>query len=158
VIRRFGPALLLPAMVLLIAGCGESSMGAISVSKGEFIQQADQICVEADFTQPEELEAFQAKNKEELKKLAAVPYEATVAADFIIPSVKGQIRKLENLQPPAGEGEEYEALLAAWDRAVREGEKDPYTIANFWEPKQDPLVRPNKMATRYGLEVCNELR
>jgi hypothetical protein len=158
VIRRVGSALLAVAVALLVGGCGESSIGAVSMSKEEFVRHADFICAKADFDQPNEREAFMARYEDDLKGVAAVPYEETMAVDLIIPSVKRQIRELEALEPPASERKELETLLAGWNKAVREGEKDPYSIANFWVPAQDPLAKINKVATRYGFESCSELR
>ncbi len=157
-IRCVQLALSLTLATLLVAGCGESSMGAVALSKEAFIRQADLICLSADYYQPEELEEWREENEEALSKLAAIPYEATVATDHILPSVKGQLAELEALEPPASERKEFEAILAGFNKAVREGEKDPYSIANFWVPAQDPLAKPNKVATRYGFESCNELR
>lgn len=142
----------------LIVGCGASSMGAVSISKEEFIRQADLICLNADNSQGDEREAFVARHKESFETLAPVPYEVTMAEDHIIPSIKGQIRELEALEPPASERKEFVAIIAGWNAAVRKGEKDPYSIANFWVPAQDPLTKINGIATRYGLEACNELR
>lgn len=143
---------------LLLAGCSESSVGALSVSKEGFVTQADFICNEADNQQPVEREAFEAKYEKDLENLALVPHEATMGKDLILPSVKGQIRKLEDLEIPESEREGFEAILARWKEAVRKGERDPYSIANFWVPAQDPLAPVNKLATRYGFEVCSELR
>jgi hypothetical protein len=151
-------ALSFSTAALLVVGCGAGALGGLSITKEEFIKQADLICARADFTQPGEFHRFKASHKEELKGLGLIPYEETIARDHIIPSVKGQIRELEELEPPAGERRGFEALIAGWRRAVREGERDPYSIANFWVPAQDPLAKINKVATRYGFKVCNELR
>lgn len=157
-IRFVQLGLLLSLAVLLVSGCSESSVGAVSISGEAFIRQADLICAKADYYQPEDLEEWREENEGTLSKLAAIPYEATVAEDHIIPSVKGQVRKLESLEPPPSDRKAYERLLARWNKAIREGEKDPYSIANFWVPAQDPLAPVNKLATRYGLKACNELR
>lgn len=157
---RTAIAALLAIAVLAVAGCGGSgeSIASLSITKAVFIDRADRICLAADAEQPREFDKFVAENKKELGKLKKVPHEATVATDHIIPSVKKQIRELEALKPPDGEARKVEAILAGFRKAVREGEKDPYSIANFWVPAQDPLASPNKVATRYGFEVCNELR
>jgi hypothetical protein len=151
-------ALLAVGAMLLVAGCGESSMGALSVTKEEFIRQADLVCNKGDALQPDELEAFVTKHEKVLERLAPVPYEATVAEDHILPSVKRQIRELEALEPPDSERKKFDAIVAGWNAAVRRGEKDPYSVANFWVPAQDPFTGINRTAARYGFNDCAELR
>lgn len=146
------------AIVLLATGCGESAIGSFTLTKEMFIREADQICFRADTVQPREFEQFTAENKEELDKLAPIPYEETMAVDYLIPSIKGEIRELEGIDVPVSERKEFAKFIARWKTAVREGERDPYSIANFWVPAQDPLAPVNKAATRYGFEGCNELR
>ncbi len=155
---RFGLSLLLAAAVaLLVAGCGESSMGAVTMSKEAFIRQADLICETADFEQPNDLEAFEARYKKQLERMDSVRYESTVSRDLKIPSAKRQIREIEALEVPPGEERRFGAVLAAWKDVVREGERNPYVFGIWWNAK-DPFIEVNKLATGYGFRGCEDLR
>jgi hypothetical protein len=158
--RRRGLSLLLvlPVLGLLATGCGNSTaIGSLSVTKEEFIRQADLICGEADQTQPREYNAFAAKHKTRLEQLGKVGSEATISRDLKLPSARQQIRDIEALQVPPGEEKRIGAIIARWNAVVKKGEKNPYLFGLWWN-KRDPFTEIKRDVIRYGFWDCQDLR
>ena len=142
---------------LLLGGCGESSLGAISLSKEGFLRQADLICRQADSEQPGEYEAFTARYEKQLKKLGPVRSEATISTDLKLPSARWQLRKIESLEVPRGEERRLGSIVAGWRALVRQGERNPYEFGIWWD-NRDPFKEMKKVALNYGFVDCEDLR
>lgn len=145
---------------MFIVGCGGAGDSASTppVTKAEFIKRADLICRRADVMQHRTLDALIAKDGKELNKLTPVVHEEKVVRVITLPSVRREIREIEALESPDGEGKKVNAIIAGFNLAVRKGEKNPYSVAAWWQPAKDPFTQINKVAVRYGFNDCRDLR
>jgi hypothetical protein len=150
----------LAAVVLLFSGCGdddETSAGANgggpvsvetnSLTKAQYIERADEICLEEE---------------KGLEKLAAGffrsppsttnPSEQASALvnQVLIPGYEELIERLASLGAPAGDEKEVSAFLTALQRSVEAGAKDPLKFVQ----SQEPFPEGVKLSNAYGYEVC----
>jgi hypothetical protein len=132
-------------------------MGALVVSKEEFIRQADLICRAADEAQSRTVDAYEEKHKD-FNKSGRRTYYTTLMKVVTLPSVKSQIRKLESLQAPAAEATKVGAIIAGWKAAVKEAEKDVFAAARWWVPARNPFTEISKASLAYGFWDCQDLR
>lgn len=121
-----GATLVLPAMVLVVSGCG-SSGGAESttaLTKAQFLVKANAICKKAyreinqtygKFSHANENTTTEAKRNQEAERI--VP-----------PALNKVVRELRALGAPSGEEERVDKILATWEEGIEEGEKDPIAL------------------------------
>jgi hypothetical protein len=141
-----------------IAGCGSSSSDDSSgeLTKSEFISQADQICADAS-------KASDAAGKDFVSQYKSGDYDA--AADTIATATKingDAFDKLGELQPPAADQAQVDAILAAGQKqvdlapkledAVRNG--DQAQIKELGAQSAVSSKEANKLADAYGLTDC----
>ena len=130
--------------LLALAGCGDDG-GSESeeLSRSEFIEQADAICKESnerieaaedDFADPE------SPTQEEIE---------TAVDDILIPELRSQLEDLRDLEPPAEDADEVDAINDALASAIEALEED-------WKSalQNDVLAEPSELAADYGLEDC----
>lgn len=121
-----------------------------SSDKARFIKEADKICEEADRKQLAALK----KEAEKLKKNRSKAEERKLVLNAGLPAIREQVDELEELDPPSGEEEEVEALIAAMDKAVREIEENPDVLS---KPGASPAPEVNRTSADYGFEACADL-
>lgn len=144
-------------MGAIIAGCGggddSSSSGggdetATTLSKSEFIKQADEICGDANAQSQTEAEEFAEENDFELEKAGKEQLEEAIS-DVFVPSLNQQAEELAALGAPEGDEEQVEAIVTSLEDAAGEIEDDPGIAF-----EADALKEPSQLAGAYGLEVC----
>lgn len=147
--------------VALVAGCGgggdtsssgsESSDGGSSLTKAEFIKQADKICVQGNESVGTEAEEFAEENDIDIEKPTTAQQEEVVG-DVVAPAIREQAEKIDELGAPSGEEDEVAEIVAAVESGADEAEASPNTIV---EGKGDgPFKEANELADAYGLKVC----
>jgi hypothetical protein len=132
------------------AGCGggddsSSTTTAASITKAEFVTQANEICAEGSKT-------IDAAANETFT--GGQPSQEDIVAfwgDTLIPSVTDQIAQIKALGIPAGDEDQVNALFAEVDSAISEAQQevDSGDVTN-----QDPFADANKLAGEYGLKEC----
>ncbi|HEX3293622.1 MAG TPA: hypothetical protein VHR38_07770 [Solirubrobacterales bacterium] len=141
-------ALIVVAIAVLIAGCGGGDDTTSSVTKAQFIRQADKICNHAD------------KRQEVLSKkfsIEAAGKNATKADQIrILRAVGLQPLKLEGeelgaLEAPDGDEEQVEEMVSAFEDAFAEADAEPLSMLQ--EPN-GPYAQAGKLAAAYGLKAC----
>lgn len=156
-------ALLLGVLAIaLVAGCGsggddtsgtssESGESASSLTKAEFIKQADAICEEGNKSVGVEAEEFAEENEIDIEKPTTAQQEEVVS-DVVAPAIREQAEKIDELGAPGGEEDEVAEIVAAVESGADEAEATPDVIV---EGKgAGPFEEANKLATAYGLKVC----
>jgi len=148
--------------IALVAGCGgggddtssassESSDGGSSLTKAEFIKEADAICSEGNEAVSTEAEEFAEENEIDIEKPTTAEQEEVVS-DVVAPAIQEQAEKIDELGAPSGEEDEVAAIVEAVESGAGEAEASPNTIVEGTGP--GPFAEANKLANAYGLKVC----
>jgi len=149
---------LLVAFALLAAtafatGCGggddETTDGGGALTKSEFIEEADAICEKGDAAIAEGADEYAEDNDVDVEKPTKAQQEGVIV-DVVAPGIRGQGEEIDELEAPAGDEEEIEAMLDALETGADELESDP---AQLLEGK-NPLAQGSKLASEYGLKSC----
>lgn len=146
---------------LVIAGCGgddeepsstttpgvtgATGVSGSSLTKEQFIAQADEICGAGDETIDAAGTALgQAPTDAELE---------TFASNVVVPSIQSQYDGIAALPVPEGEEENVENLLSALGSALDELEADPSVIADQAQ-SGEIFQAANDAADEFGLKKC----
>jgi hypothetical protein len=132
------------AVVFTGAGCGG---GDDTLTKAEFIKQADAICMKAHnafekaFNQT--FSGNQQPSQAQLSKFAE---------NTLVPGVQGQIDDIRDLNPPSADEDQVDALIEAVQDGVNKIKADPTILAPT--VRADPLKKGHQLAKDYGLKEC----
>jgi hypothetical protein len=164
------------ALVLAVAGCGGGGSGgdsnngggsdrssesgeaeskqAASLSKAEFIKQADAICASGRKQVEGEFAAYLKKNKVNPSSESPAETEAhetEVIETIAIPALRKQMGELKALGAPGGDEAAVEAFIDATEEGIEKGEEDPPSL--FSSP-QKVFAKSDSLARSYGFKVC----
>ncbi len=144
------------AMAAVVAGCGSSSSSdeTASLTKTQFVAQADAICKKGNAEIESEVEAFQEENGLGENDEPSKAQQAELSETILAPNVKNQAEEIRALEAPSGDEGEITAMLDALDEGVEEVEANPQ--APFESNQASPFGPANKMAKEYGLKVCGQ--
>jgi hypothetical protein len=137
-------------LVALVAGCGSSSDSS-SLTKAEFIKQADQICTKGEKSIENGAEKFAEENKVDTENPTKAQKEEVIKT-VVAPDIRKQAEEIDDLGAPKGEESEVEAIVTSVEEGADELESKP---AQLIEGK-NPLEASSKLAKEYGLKVCGE--
>lgn len=127
------------------AGCGGDdgdgeTTATATLTKEEWIQQADQICGTGDDTIQQAAQDAGLNNK-------STPEELTqFYTDTVLPNIEDQRDQIEALPIPAGEEDSINAITDALDQAISDSQADPGDSSTFEDV--------NQLAQDYGLTSC----
>lgn len=142
------------AIAMIVAGCGSSSDDTTaSLTKAEFIAQADAICKKGNGEIESEFESFAKENDIKENEEPSKAQGAELVETVLVPNVENQSEEIRDLGAPSADEEEITAMLDALDEGVEEAEAEPETV---FTSKTDPFGPANKIAKEYGLEVCGQ--
>lgn len=149
-------AFLVVSMAIVTAaiavGCGggddTTDSSTATLSKAEFIKQADAICADADRQGQEEAEEFAKENDFSLEQPTDEQLEEAISA-ILVPSLNQQAEEISALGAPEGDEEQIEAITTSLEDVAGEIEDDPGIVING-----DSLSEPGELAEDYGLRVC----
>jgi len=141
------------AVVLIVAGCGggDDETSTASITKAEFVKQADIACkdtigrIQADFlTFAKESKASStgAPTKQQTLELVDV---------VLVPNLKQEVDEFRALGAPSGDEDQVEAIVAALEEGVEEAENDPEGTV---ERNAEVWVTSSELASAYGLKDC----
>jgi hypothetical protein len=141
------------AAAALLSGCGGdddeggfSPVVSDSLSKVEFLRQADEIC----FSTESRIEAA----ADDLLTAEGDPDPAEVervALGIVVPALESEVAAISALGAPEGDEDTVEAILDATRDGIAEIEADPQELAN---KVPEPLVEAERLARRYGSSQC----
>jgi hypothetical protein len=122
------------AIALILAGCGGSDSTASSLTKAQFIKQADAICAKTD------------------KAVLAAISEAGVGERKVLIAglqpVQKEAEEISALGAPSGDEEAIAAIVAGIEAAVRKAENTSLPAAKGAFAKVDAL------SAKYGFDDC----
>jgi len=153
------PPLFALAIASLAVGCGG---GGSTLSKAEFIKQADAICEKADETELGEIGAYFRNHPKESKNVRPGAPPPALVQTVAVPSLLKETDDLEALGAPKGDEETIEAFISGIKAAIKEVEKDPESIEEDLPNGQGKnpsyaFREVNKLAREYGFKQCNEV-
>lgn len=129
------------------AGCGGDDGGGDTtatetLTKEEWIQQADQICSAGDADIQQAAQDAGLNNN-------STPQELTdFYTDTVLPAVEDQRDQIEALPVPEGEEDSISAITDALDQAISDSQANPGDSSTFKEV--------NQLAQDYGLTSCGD--
>ena len=138
---------------MAIAGCGGSDDSETSggeqetLSKAQWVKQADAICTKANDRQ----EALLQKVAEDVRGAPSKSEQADFVVNAGVPPLREAAASLEELGAPAGEEEKVEDFIDALEKAIDETEAEP---VEFAEAKSAPFTPVERQAEKLGLEIC----
>lgn len=142
------------AIAAIVAGCGGSDDESSSLTKTQFIAQADAICKKGNAEIESEFEAFTKKNGIDENEEPSKAQQAEVSEAILVPNIQSQSEEIRALEAPSGDEDEISAMLDSLDEGVEEVEANPQ--APFESKQPDPFGPANKLAKEYGLKVCGQ--
>lgn len=143
------------AILMIVVGCGggdDSSSDSSSITKAQFVKQADAICEKGNKENEAEFEEFAKENGLSEKKEPTKAQQEEAISEIVAPSVQKQIEEIDALGAPEGDEKQIEAMVAAVEEGVEEIESDPTTLLEG----KNPLGKGSKLAKEYGLKACGE--
>lgn len=144
---------MLPAMVLVLTGCGSGggTESTSSLTKAEFLKKANVICAKGGEEINQAYEEFSRKHVAGGK----TPSEALLdeaAAEIVLPVRKREIRLLRALGTPSDSEQRVEAMLTAWEEGIEKGEEDPNSLRKAGP--EFAFYKSYSMGIDYGLTKC----
>jgi hypothetical protein len=137
-------------LALVAAGCGG---GSDSISKQQFITQADAICAKSNKQIQPQVVAY-AKKVGWSGKTPPTDAQATeIANTILIPSVQSQHDQIDALGAPSGQEQQVNAILTAVQDAIDQAKKDPTALM---QSNDTTFAKANQVAKDYGLTVCGQ--
>ena len=139
------------AIVVAVAGCGGGGdTTAASISKAEFINEADAICKEGAKRAQSEFAAFAEESKiSEGNELTTAQWEE-VGTKVLVPALKQQVEEVRQLGSPAGDEAQIEAFLDGVDGAIEKLEENP----KIAKSPSKLLTDAHQAIAGYGFKVC----
>lgn len=146
--RVLGLALLALTAVVSLAGCGGEGGSADTLTRAQFIAQADRICEQTDKTQTAAIKDFFAES-DKTATGQELNEEAVLVAG--LPPIRREAKDLAELPAPQGDEEKIEAIVQGIEEAVNAGEEDPGSLVRG---SAGPFAAVGKMAREYGFKAC----
>jgi len=180
-IRPITLAVFALAIALIVVGCGgggssssdgssstsgsdgsssssEGGGGASSISKAEFIKEADGVCTAGKKQVESEYAAYLKKKgiKEINPKTSSRPEAEAQATEVIetiaIPALRKQLDTIKALGVPDGD-EQVSGYVAAVEKGIKEGEGEPVAL---FASADKVFAEADKLADEIGFKVCGQ--
>ncbi|MGN6587005.1 MAG: hypothetical protein ACTHKT_05960 [Solirubrobacterales bacterium] len=132
------------AVVALAGASGCGSSGSSGLTKKQFIKKADKFCEEGEREQLELAAKYLKKNPGAEEEEMIVP--------AALPPLQKQAEKIKALPAPEGDEAEIEAIVKAFEKAVKDTEANPGAVLS---KASNPFEEANKLAEKYGLTICS---
>lgn len=156
--RAITAAVSISIVGILVAGCGGgggSGTGGTAnndtLTKAEFIKEADAICRAANDTVESEAEEFAKENGIDTEKPTTAQQEEVVSR-VVAPNIRRQGEEIGELPAPSGDEEKVQAILSAVESGAEEAEEEPGSLVKG--TAGGPFAEATKLAHEYGLKVC----
>ena len=130
-------------VALLVVGCGGGSDE--TVTKSDFVRQGNAICGK---WQQARGQAFREVNSKFKPPVTQAKREEAIL--FVLEPYEDAIEGLKELDPPAGEEEEVEAIIDAMEEGFNQAKANPGTLVS----SSAPFSKGNKLTEEYGLKEC----
>lgn len=143
--------------VLAVAGCGGGDgSDASTTTKAEFVRQAEEICAKTAKKQEAAAIALIEEQQERGQRTAREVQEGIeeVLTEVVVPGLGRMASELDALEKPDGEADRVNAVVEAYEAAVKEIQADPEPVA---DAEVDPVEEPRKLAAAYGMKACAQV-
>jgi hypothetical protein len=130
-------------LLLGAGGCGGGGSSEATLTKKQFLSQAESICQQAEKQQLQKATKYLQENP------GAEEQDAVIPAG--LPPIEEELTKLETLGLPKGGEAEIEAFLQALGDALEKAKEDPESVL---VQQGNPFGKPNKVGSKYGLKAC----
>jgi hypothetical protein len=137
------------AVALVATGCGGGDSGPASITKAEFIEQADAACKKGEEEIQKDFAVYLQERKNQ-EKATAQDY-AELVETVLVPNAEAEIDAIRALGAPSGDEKKVEAMLTAREESIEMSEKDPQAIIKDSKKIFGPA---SKLAKEYGLKTC----
>jgi hypothetical protein len=150
-------ALALLAILGSASGCGNGGGGETSgegggtLTRAQFIEQADSACSTRDTMIQAELQPFLADDPRAIARPAVAQ---KMVNQVIAPELEAELTDIRLLEQPAKDNDELEVFLTAFKEVIARGRANPLTITAG--PK--PFAVPERVGRSYGFNVCGEVK
>jgi hypothetical protein len=141
------------AIALSAVGCGGGDDGATaSISKAEFVKQANGICAKTQQQLESEFAAYvQSQAGREPQGEDAVAARVDVAKTILIPAKQQEVEEFRALGAPAGDKGQADAIIEAMEEGVQKSQQAPAaTVIDSTKA----FGRSEALADEYGLSQC----
>jgi hypothetical protein len=130
-------------MVTVGLGCGGGSSEPTSLTKSEFVKQANKSCLSAEEERKLHSEDLSGAGEGSLSEEEKEVTEALVAP------VEAMTEELRGLGPPRDDAKEVKAIIAAFEAGIRRVEREPTGSGSV-----SAFAKANELALDYGLTDC----
>jgi hypothetical protein len=121
------------------------------LTKAEFVKRGNEICGSARRRKASAIFNYRERHQEDVPAQALDERLVTVVA---LAPIRRMDEDLLRLAPPSGDADRVAAIVDAFEAAAVDQEQNP---AGVLEGVRDPFYRANRMASKYGLNVCAEV-
>jgi hypothetical protein len=146
------------ALAVVASGCGSddaadtTGTAEVEVTKTQSIKQADAACSKQNEALSKHFGEFSLENP--IKNGQPTKAQGLeFSEEYFIPYVEDRIRLLQNVDVPAGDQKELEAIVVATEDGLERMEKN---VEANRTSSQDPLGRAEAMSRKFGFTVCGE--
>jgi hypothetical protein len=146
---KFAVALIAAAF---LAGCGGG--GGASLSRAEYIKQADRVCFKDRRVRLGEAAAYSKSHEKKLSQLTSLEASGAMVDAVLIPGMRKQIKEFEAIEVPAGDSGKIHAYTAAVHRGLAETEEEP---GSYKASLGNTFNEANKLGHEYGFRDCGWL-
>jgi hypothetical protein len=131
-------------------GNKETTAHSSSLSKAEFVKQANAICTREKTKGLEAMGAYAKQHRGAATGQAKIELIGEAIQKVFLPSVQSQVNQIRALGAPAGDEQEVEALLDSLEEAVEKASQGTASSARFGQA----FASSGKLAREYGLSDC----
>ena len=149
------------ALAIFTGGCGsgdeaDTAAGGtteeVQLTKAQLIKRADAACTKQNETLSTHFGQFSLDNPIKEGELTKAQSEE-FSEEFFIPYVESRIELMQELNAPAAEQAELEAIVAATEDGLEQAEEN---VASGKTANQDPLAKAESLSRKFGFKVCGE--
>jgi hypothetical protein len=147
-------------VVLVSSGCGGSGNSGAntdggqgitvqtgSLSKAQFIKQADAICAKAVGKTRLAVQAYARQSRSSLND---PKIDAKLINTVLLPEYKEEIDRIKALGAPSGDEEKIAAIIEETQQGLREAREDPVEFVN----RTSPFHKALRLGEAYGFNSC----
>jgi hypothetical protein len=142
-------------LAALAVGCGgdsEESSASQALTKAQFIKKGDAICGRTEAKAQREIgPAFEKYTETHGGSSSSPKAEEAVAIELVLPLLETQTAAIGQLQPPADDESQIEAMVEKYEEVNRRAKGDPSVLIEY---ETGLLAEARKLARQYGLKNC----
>ncbi len=138
------------ALAAFAVGCGGSETTAATLTKTQFVKQADAICLRGEERFNTLYRHFVEKYGLPAGKRRSLAEYAEAVETALAPAIEWELEEIRALEVPPGDGRKIDAILAATESGLEAVEKHPGVQANA----EKQFKQSSSLARAYGLNYC----